>query len=101
MGDQYKEIRSIVQEGLCYRLSSPEQTNFTSLQYVSQDGSESVVFVFRSAQHFGAPAFPVLLCGLKSTVMYRNAEKRRSTQRSRLDVARHSASLKGEIMTAH
>ncbi|WP_313639687.1 GH36 C-terminal domain-containing protein [Paenibacillus sp. FSL K6-0276] len=63
-----------MQEGLCYRLSPPEQTNFTSLQYVSQDGSESVVFVFRPAQHFGAPAFPVLLRGLKSTVMYRNVE---------------------------
>ncbi|WP_339320759.1 GH36 C-terminal domain-containing protein [Paenibacillus sp. FSL R10-2734] len=48
--------------------------NFTSLQYISQDGSESVVFVFRPAQYFAAPAFPVLLRGSKSTVIYRNVE---------------------------
>ncbi|WP_152396431.1 alpha-galactosidase [Paenibacillus guangzhouensis] len=69
---QYKTIRPIVQEGLCYRLSPPEQSDLTSVQYVAKDGQEAVVFVFRHAQHFGHPALPVRPRGLAPSARYRN-----------------------------
>ncbi|MWV43992.1 alpha-galactosidase [Paenibacillus sp. HJL G12] len=71
---QYKQIRPIVQEGLCYRLSPPEQSDLTSMQYVGRDGQEAAVFVFRHAQHFGHPALPVRPRGLEPFTRYRNVE---------------------------
>lgn len=71
---QYKSIRPIVQEGHCYRLSPPEGSDITSMQYVGLDGQESVVFVFRHAKHFGHPALPVRLRGLDPRKRFRNEE---------------------------
>jgi alpha-galactosidase len=44
----YKEIRHIVQLGDQYRLRSPQASAFSAVQYVAKDGSESVVFTFRT-----------------------------------------------------
>lgn len=71
---QYKAIRPIVQEGLCYRLSPPEQSDVTAVEYVSQDGQEVVLFTFRHAQHYGHPALPVRLRGLDPSSRYCNSE---------------------------
>lgn len=71
---QYKQIRPVVQEGHCYRLSPPEHSDLTSVQYVGRDGLQAVVFVFRHAQQFGHPAFPVRPCGLEPYMRYRNEE---------------------------
>lgn len=45
---RYKEIRPIVQFGDLYRLRSPQQNNFSALEYVSKDKKEAVLFVFRT-----------------------------------------------------
>lgn len=44
---QYKEIRSILQEGDQYRLISPQKGMYSAVQYVTKDHSEAVLFVFR------------------------------------------------------
>jgi alpha-galactosidase len=49
---EYKTLRHIVQEGLLYRLISPRTSDLASVQYVSRDRRESVVFVFLHAQHY-------------------------------------------------
>ncbi len=43
---QYKDIRPIVQEGILHRLISPFERNRVALQYVAEDASKSVVFLY-------------------------------------------------------
>lgn len=43
---QYKSIRHLVQQGNLYRLKSPFEGNRVSLQYVSPDATEAVVFCY-------------------------------------------------------
>ena len=50
----YKEIRPIIQHGRQYRLISPQQHAYSAVQYVTQDGAEGVLFVFRT--HLPEPA---------------------------------------------
>ena len=42
----YKQIRPVVQMGTVYRLLSPFDNHRAALQYVAQDGNESVVFLY-------------------------------------------------------
>ena len=42
----YKKIRPLVQDGILHRLHSPFESNRAAVQYVSQDGSEAVVFLY-------------------------------------------------------
>ncbi len=42
--DLYKEIRHIVHLGNCYRLASASEKPYAAFEYLSQDGSEGVVF---------------------------------------------------------
>ena len=67
---QYKEVRHIVQFGDAYRLRSAFDSPFSSVQYVSKDQSESVVFGFRT--HFAPPmVLPnVRLQGLDPNALY-------------------------------
>jgi len=44
----YKEIRHIIQFGDQYRLISSQKNDYSAMQYVSKDKSESVLFVFRT-----------------------------------------------------
>lgn len=43
----YKEIQPIVQLGDQYRLISPQKNQYSAIQYVSEDKSAGVLFVFR------------------------------------------------------
>lgn len=42
----YKEIRPVVQMGEAFRLRSPFENHQAATQYISRDGSESVVFMY-------------------------------------------------------
>jgi alpha-galactosidase len=75
----YKGVRTTVQQGKLYRLSSPIGHETSQVQYVSQDGSQSVAFAYLHSQHYGMPYPVVRLQGLDSAATYRisllNAEK--------------------------
>jgi len=42
----YKDIRATIQQGVMYRLKSPLNSPLSSVQYVSKDKTESVLFAF-------------------------------------------------------
>ncbi len=69
----YREIRPIVQHGRLYRLVPPEGDGVTAVQYVAEDGSATIVFVYRQAAHFHAPQRPIRLDGLDPAGRYRDA----------------------------
>ena len=71
---QYKELRPIIQLGDQYRLRSPQQEQFSVVQYMSKDGTEGVLFAFRVhipdyARVVKLP--PVHLRGLEPAWLYR------------------------------
>ena len=67
----YKQVRSTVQFGSLYRLIGPRESEQTATEYVSEDGTQAVVFGFLHSQHYGNP-FPALqLQGLDAAAMYR------------------------------
>lgn len=68
--EQYKEIRSTIQDGDCYRLLSPRSPLGAAFQYVTIDRSQSVVFVFRHRQQFRHPFYPIQLKGLDPDAIY-------------------------------
>ncbi|MEW6237865.1 MAG: alpha-galactosidase [Candidatus Omnitrophota bacterium] len=43
---EYKEIRPLVQDGICHRLISPFERNRAAVEYVNRDGSEAVLFLY-------------------------------------------------------
>jgi alpha-galactosidase len=49
----YKQIRATVQDGELFRLASPIESEFSAMQYVSQDSQQVVVFAFLHSQQFG------------------------------------------------
>ncbi|MWV47222.1 alpha-galactosidase [Paenibacillus sp. HJL G12] len=63
---QYKEIRPLVQFGRQYRLASLKHLGVTSVQYVNEDGTDSVVFAFLHSQHLGEPLPRLRLQGLQA-----------------------------------
>jgi alpha-galactosidase len=67
----YKSIRQTVQRGNLYKLISPENSSQTATEYVSQDGSQAVVFAFLQSQRFGSPFPAVRLKGLDPNAKYR------------------------------
>jgi alpha-galactosidase len=71
MVELYKSIRKTVQEGLLYRLFSPQSGGFSASEYVAEDGRQAVVFAFSSAQHYGYPPPTVRLSGLDEKATYR------------------------------
>ena len=50
---QYKQIRPVVQEGICHRLHSPFESNRAALEYVLPDGSQAVVFLYNLWETLG------------------------------------------------
>src|SRR5690606_9229041 len=54
---QYKAIRSTVQNGELYRLVSPRSPHGTALQYVSKDRTQAVLFAFRHSQQYVHPVY--------------------------------------------
>lgn len=66
----YKQIRPTVQDGSLHRLDSPMESDFTAMQYVSQDSQQVVVFAYLHSQQFGR-SMPLLhLEGLAEDAMY-------------------------------
>lgn len=72
----YKEIRSLVHEGILFRLSSPFNSNRSVLEYVSPNKDEAVVFCYNVGEQIGASTrCPVekprlVLKGLKENGIY-------------------------------
>jgi alpha-galactosidase len=66
----YKEIRHVIQFGDQFRLISSQQNNYSALQYVSKDKSESVLFAFRThiPDRFNIPM--IYLRGLDPDALY-------------------------------
>jgi alpha-galactosidase len=67
----YKRIRQTVQLGDLYRLFSPLAGDLTANQYVSADGTQSVLFCFRHSQQYNTPVPAILLRGLEERALYR------------------------------
>ncbi len=67
----YKKIRATVQHGDLYRLASPWDGDLTANQYVSADGKQAVLFVFRHSQQFRDSLAPLRLRGLAPAGRYR------------------------------
>jgi alpha-galactosidase len=67
----YKRIRPTIQTGNLYRLLSPRISDITANEYVSSDGKQTVLFVFRRAQQFGSEVSAIRLCGLDAKSVYR------------------------------
>jgi alpha-galactosidase len=67
----YKQIRPTVQNGKLYRLLSPVESNFSAVEYVSQDGRQVALFAFLHSQQFGRMVPAVRLEGLAADATYR------------------------------
>lgn len=65
----YKEIRHLVQSGKQYRLASIRHSSLAAVQYVNEDQTESVIFVFLHAQQFGRQS-QLKLQGLDGSSLY-------------------------------
>jgi alpha-galactosidase len=67
----YKRIRATVQNGDLFRLFSPRESDVTANQYVAAGGAQSVLFAYRRAQQYQAPAPAIRLRGLDARAVYR------------------------------
>ena len=69
----YKLIRPVVQFGDQYRLWNPFESDRSAVQFVTRDGSESVVFayqLFNSIRSTGKSNNRLVLHGLKKDAVY-------------------------------
>jgi len=67
----YKQIRETVQHGNLYRLVSPLEGDASQVEYVSQNGSEAVVFAYLHSQRYGMDYPAVELQGLDPNAIYK------------------------------
>jgi alpha-galactosidase len=67
----YKTVRTTVQHGNLYRLKSPVQSEDSQVEYVSQDGSQAVMFAYLHSQHYGLAQPLIPLRGLDAHANYR------------------------------
>lgn len=67
----YKRIRNTVQYGSLYRILSPRTNDTTANEYISQDGSEALLFAFRHSQQYNTPPPVIYLQGLDNRAVYR------------------------------
>lgn len=67
----YKTVRTTVQHGNLFRLKSPGQSEDSQVEYVSQDGSQAVLFAYLHSQHYGLPQPSIQLRGLDAKANYR------------------------------
>ena len=66
----YKQIRGTVQNGKLYRLASPMESEFSSIEYVSDDSEHAVGFAFLHSQQFGRNMPLLHFEGLEEDAMY-------------------------------
>lgn len=69
---QYKRVRPIVQHGDQYRLRPPDGPPPAAVQYLSADGSATVVFAYRVGPAFGHTSTPLRLTALEPGARYRD-----------------------------
>ncbi len=69
--EHYKKIRGMVQTGNLYRLASPREGEVTANEYVSLDGKQAALFVFRQSQQMRRELPPLTLRGLDPKAVYR------------------------------
>jgi alpha-galactosidase len=67
----YKTVRSTVQHGRLYRLTSPQRGEVSQVEYVAPDGKQAVLFAYLQSQHYGEAYPTVQLQGLDSAAQYR------------------------------
>ncbi|NUP50157.1 MAG: alpha-galactosidase [Catenulispora sp.] len=68
---QYKRIRPVVQGGVRFALGEAAG-DLSGVQYVAEDGSQVVVFVFRRERRFAQMERPVVLRGVDAAGRYRD-----------------------------
>lgn len=68
--EEYKRIRPLVQDGAAYRLLSPRHNPHSAVQFVSPDGTSSVIFVFQHRQHYWQAPPVVYPQGLRPDLRY-------------------------------
>ena len=66
----YKQIRTTVQHGELYRLSSPVGSETSQVEYLATDGSQAVLLAYLQAQHFGLSYPTVRMEGLDANATY-------------------------------
>lgn len=66
----YQRVRHVIQHGALYRLTPARVEGTTAVQYVSQDGTESVVLGWRPLARHGQPDPPLRLAGLDPDARY-------------------------------
>ncbi len=67
----YKSIRETVQNGSLYRLELPGDGNVIGNEYVSEDKSKAVLFVFLHSQRLGRTVPAIMFRGLDENATYR------------------------------
>ena len=67
----YKTVRTTVQHGNLFRLKSPAQSEDSQVEYVSQDGSQAVLFAYLHSQHYGLAQPLIQFRGLDAQANYR------------------------------
>jgi alpha-galactosidase len=75
---QYKELRDVIQRGKVYQHENHGLPGYNALQFVSQDGATSALFVFRAYAPWPSHPFPVRLRGLNAGAVYSDGTTRRS-----------------------
>ena len=66
----YKTIRTTVQQGKLYRLSSPLTNDSSQMEYVAQDGSQAVLLAYVHSQRMLLPYPAIHMRGLDPNAMY-------------------------------
>jgi alpha-galactosidase len=70
---EYKQVRHVIQHGDLYRLTPPSGQHTTAVQYLSDDGRETVVLAWRAAPQHGQPEPALRLSGLDPAARYVDA----------------------------
>ncbi|KAJ0418621.1 putative melibiase [Aspergillus carlsbadensis] len=68
---QWETIKPLVLKGDLWRLSLPEESNWPAALFISNDGSQAVLFFFQLAANLNHTMPRVRLQGLQGEVMYR------------------------------
>ncbi len=72
--EQYRRDRTIVSDGLYYRLSNPAEEAFCAWEYVSEDGTNVLVNAAVSLNHGNMPQIYITPRGLTSGKFYRDVD---------------------------
>ena len=76
----YKSVRTTVQHGNLFRLKSPTGNEDSQVEYVSQDGSQAVLFAYLHSQHYGL---------LQPSIQFRGLDARANYRVTPLDAAKY------------